>query len=437
MIIGLSGKMQSGKDTVALICQYLYDYHRNQYTHPITERDFNEYVKNNHHLKCNWKNVKFADKLKDMVCLLLGCTREQLEDPKFKEKELGEGWEIPLQEEWKAVIGYENLYEVSNFGRVKSLNRLDSMGRVVEETIKAQHIGTTGYPAITLNKNGKKKTKVVHQLVAESFLGHIPDNYNGVINHIDNIKTNNRLDNLEVVSSRYNTQYSKSTEGVYERRNKFEVYIRIDGKKTYLGSYTSKEEALKVRNKKLKEIDTFIPLRYVARQWTPRLLLQIMGTQIGREIIHPNIWVNSLMNEYNPVDRRTIQDPDDSNINFPNWIISDVRFPNEADAIKDRNGILIRVERFCYDSSEDFLVCNPDPELRKIGIQDYNINKTLSLEEITDIAKVHGYIPLSEQHESETALDNYTDWDYILDNNGTIENLIKKVKEILIQEKIL
>ena len=75
--------------------------------------------------------------------------------------------------------------------------------------------------------------------------------------------------------------------------------------------------------------------------------------------------------------------------------------------------------------------------MKIIGIQDYNINKTLSLEEITDIAKVHAYIPLSEQHESETALDNYNDWEYIIENNDTIEDLIEKVKEILIKERII
>ena len=318
-----------------------------------------------------------------------------------------------MQEEWKCVIGYEGLYKVSNFGRIKSLNRLDSMGRIVEETIKSQHIGTTGYPAITLSKEGKKKTKAVHQLVAESFLNHVPDNYNGVVNHLDNIKTNNRLDNLEVVSSRYNTQYSKSTEGVYERRGKFEVYIRIDGKKTYLGSYTTKEKALEVRNTKLQEIDTFIPLRYKAKQWTPRLLLQVMGTQIGREIIHPNIWVNATFtnfadkeewfrketgltrteyitknghsNEYKTLNEQFFK-------SLPNWIISDVRFPNEAKAVKDKNGILIRLNR-------------------NIGLE--------------------------SMHESETALDNYDDWDYIIENNGTIDELIIKVKEILIKEKII
>ena len=239
-------------------------------------------------------------------------------------------------------------------------------------------------------------------------MGHIPDSYNGVINHIDNIKTNNRLDNLEVVSSRYNTQYSKSTEGVYERRNKFEVYIRIDGKKTYLGSYTSKEEALKVRNKKLQEVDTFIPLKYVAKQWTPRLLLQNMGTQIGREIIHPDIWVNSLMAEYksklssnNPVD-----DLDwEPRFIYPNWIITDTRFPNELEAVKDREGITIRVNR--------------NPGYKWIDKQEWDLHSK-------------GIVP----HESETALDDST-FDYEIDNNGTIPELIDKIRNILIENKLI
>ena len=392
MIIAISGKINSGKDTVGQIIQYL--------TNKSNAYPFD--LKSDYSYKSEWQIKKFADKLKDIVCVLLGCTREQLEDREFKEKELGPDWEIPLQEEWKAITGYEGLYEISNFGRVKSLNRLDSMGRVVEETIKTQHIGTTGYPAITLNKDGKKKTKVVHQLVAESFLGHIPDSYNGVINHIDNIKTNNRLDNLEVVSSRYNTQYSKSTEGVYERRNKFEVYIRIDGKKTYLGSYTSKEEALKVRNKKLQEVDTFIPLKYVAKQWTPRLLLQNMGTQIGREIIHLDIWVNSLMSEYKLIKDTKVSEflkaeglPETMNGGkeyYPNWIITDMRFLNEMEAVKKKDGITIRVNR--------------------------------NLEESKD------------QHESETELDN-AEFDYVIDNNSDIQSLIEKVRIILEKENIL
>lgn len=403
MIISFSGRIGSGKDLSGNICKILL-----QSPHLNNEGVETFLNKNLYESDGSWEIRKWADKLKDIVCTILNCSREQLENRAFKEKELGPDWEIPLQEEWKAITGYEGLYEISNFGRVKSLNRLDSMGRVVEETIKAQHIGTTGYPAITLNKDGKKKTKVVHQLVAESFLGHIPDSYNGVINHIDNIKTNNRLDNLEVVSSRYNTQYSKSTEGVYERRNKFEVYIRIDGKKTYLGSYTSKGEALKVRNKKLQEIDTFIPLKYVAKQWTPRLLLQNMGTQIGREIIHPDIWVNSLMAEYksklsfnNPVD-----DLDwEPRFIYPNFIITDTRFPNELEAVKKREGITIKVNR--------------NPEYKWIDKQEWDLH-------------TRGIVP----HESETALDNST-FDYEIDNNGTISDLIDKIRIILIENNLI
>ena len=403
MIISFSGKIGSGKDLSGNICKILL-----QSPHLNNEGVETFLNKNLYESDGNWEIRKWADKLKDIVCILLGCTREQLEDREFKEKELGPDWEIPLQEEWKAITGYEGLYEISNFGRVKSLNRLDSMGRVVEETIKAQHIGTTGYPTITLNKDGKKKTKVVHQLVAESFLGHIPDSYNGVINHIDNIKTNNRLDNLEVVSSRYNTQYSKSTEGVYERRNKFEVYIRIDGKKTYLGSYTSKEEALKVRNKKLQEVDTFIPLKYVTKQWTPRLLLQNMGTQIGREIIHPDIWVNSLMTEYKSKlsSNHPVDDLDwEPRFIYPNFIITDTRFENELKAVKDREGITIRVNR--------------NPGYKWIDKQEWDLHSK-------------GIVP----HESETALDDST-FDYEIDNNGTIPELIDKIRNILIENKLI
>lgn len=390
MIIGISGKLNSGKDTVGEIVQII------SASPHFTDEAVLSFI-GRQHLNSIWEIKKFADKLKDIVCMLLGCTREQLEGREFKEKELGEEWEIPLEEKWKAVVGYEGLYEISSFGRVKSLNRLDSIGRVVEETIKAQHIGTTGYLSLTLSREGKKKTKAVHQLVAESFLGHTPDNYNGVVNHIDNTKTNNRLDNLEVVSSRYNTQYSKPTEGVYERRNKFEVYIRIDDKKTYLGSYTSKEEALEVRDKKLQEIDTFIPLRYVPKQWTPRLLLQVTGTQIGRQIIHPNIWCNSLMSEYKFSVKPNTPD-------YPNWIITDMRFPNELKAVKDREGITIRINR-------PFL--------------DHWIKK-----EEWDL-ETKGTVP----HESETALDN-AEFDYIIENDGELVDLVSKVREIMLKERL-
>ena len=81
-IIGVSGRIQSGKDTVGKIIQYL--------TNKSNAYRFD--LKVDYSYKSDWQIKKFADKLKDIVCILLNCTREQLEDREFKEKELGEEW---------------------------------------------------------------------------------------------------------------------------------------------------------------------------------------------------------------------------------------------------------------------------------------------------------------------------------------------------------
>jgi hypothetical protein len=190
MIIGISGKIGSGKDTLSIVINYLADKSApdsfNRWEQPLEEYTY--------------KNKKYAENLKCMVCFLIGCNRIDLEDREFKEKELGEEW---------------------------------------------------------------------------------------------------------------------------------------DG-------------------------------------LTPRKILQLLGTEAGREIIHPNIWVNSLFADYTT----------DSN-----WVITDVRFPNEAQAIKDRGGIVIRIER-------------PGGESHCGGA-----------------------------HASETALDDY-DFDIVINNDGTIDELIDKVKQL-------
>ncbi len=179
-----------------------------------------------------FENKKFADKLKDIVCMLINCTREQLEDRKFKE--------TPLPEEWWCY---------------------DLCGE--------------------LKPRGYYKYHVDYKLAEERYL----------------------------------------------------------------------------------------------RKLTPRLLLQLLGTEGGREIIHPNIWVNSLFSEFKP-DMK--------------WIITDVRFPNEADAVKNHGGLLLRIERPWVDY--------------KKGMSDQRF-----------------------VHPSETALDNYDGFDHIINNNGTIEDLYNKV----------
>lgn len=75
---------------------------------------------------------------------------------------------------------------------------------------------------------------------------------------------------------------------------------------------------------------------------TVRDLLQKLGTDACRNGLHENTWVNALMADYTPV---THSDRDPGGFIYPNWIITDTRFPNEAQAIKNAGGIIIRVDR--------------------------------------------------------------------------------------------
>lgn len=274
-LIGLSGKKQSGKDTVCKIIQYLtfLNYSKDKrWTYSEFEEEFNKrgHFHPDYDNISGWQKKMFAEKLKQIVCLLIGCTMKQLEDEKFKGKELGEEW-------W--------------------------------------------------------------------------------------------------------------------------YYIRIDN---------SSGSQSKVLLPYLEWKDNLFSDKVFPTKLTPRLLLQLLGTECGRQIIHPNIWVNALMSNYRPIgvkqlfsdeyiqrltDRKDDFCPKVDEPIYPNWIITDVRFPNEVKAIKDRDGIIIRVNRF--------------------GMID---NST---------------------HESETTLDNYKEFDFIIDNNSNIEWLIEQTRVFLKFSKII
>ena len=112
----------------------------------------------------------------------------------------------------KPVKGYEGYYEVDQFGRVFGLERIikvNDNGRNYEKPIAGkqlkQSMHTKGYKTVSLTKDGKTKTLFVHRLVAEAFIPNV-DNL-PMVNHKDEDKTNNFVENLEWCTNDYNINY--------------------------------------------------------------------------------------------------------------------------------------------------------------------------------------------------------------------------------------
>lgn len=117
------------------------------------------------------------------------------------------------EEIWKNIRDYGDYYEVSNFGRVRSKNRTieqECKGKKVNFTYKGsilkQQLINSGYYVVSLSKSSIQKKFLVHRLVAETFLDN-PKNYSQ-INHVDENKLNNNLDNLEWCDAKYNILYN-------------------------------------------------------------------------------------------------------------------------------------------------------------------------------------------------------------------------------------
>ncbi len=120
-----------------------------------------------------------------------------------------------MKEIWRPVVGYEGYYEVSNLGNVRSLKR-----KGYKNGNLRQGEGTTGYWIVVLYKDGRKTTKSVHRLVAKAF---IPNPKNKPqVNHIDSNKKNNKVENLEWVTSGENEKhaYDSGSKVVTEKMRK-------------------------------------------------------------------------------------------------------------------------------------------------------------------------------------------------------------------------
>lgn len=311
-IIALSGKKQSGKSTVGKIINIILN------SPHLNNEGVMNFLRKDTISTNNWQIKMFAEKLKQITCILIGCTMDQLEDETFKNTPLGEEW----NSKWQNWIWESELTSIQKFEGKTLQDALDS--------------------------------------------------------------------------------------------GKCEEVQSMNPEKGRMFRYTNLDRIM-----------------------TPRLLLQLLGTECGREIIHPNIWVNSLMSDYIKTVRRfnairridkyfvpeghgehsgkEVQCSEFEYDTYPNWVITDMRFPNELKAVEDKNGITIRVERKWFKS-----------ELPDGGIL------TVQRGMLTG----HEDELLGKEHPSETALDD-AEFKYTINNDGSLEELIDKVREILIKEKFI
>jgi len=122
---------------------------------------------------------------------------------------------------FKDIKGYENTYQVSNYGRVKALHKVVKMpmggSRIYDEKILSPRVGNHGYQYVNLCA----KSFTVHRLVANTFLEN-PNKYK-CVGHLDDIKTNNHIDNLEWCSHSQNNKRAYDT-GI----KKFNTKMKID-----------------------------------------------------------------------------------------------------------------------------------------------------------------------------------------------------------------
>lgn len=266
MIIGVSGKKQHGKDRVHRALVW-FDLNGGEIGDIEKAKAF---IMSDEKVTSYWKNVKFADKLKDIICLLTGCTREQLETEEFKNSYMSDEWN-------KTVYGSY----CSNGG----------LNIQTEET----YAHNPGFSHIIYD---------------------IPDD-----------------------------------EELTKRSQDFIAFF--NDKRDFFDSsdYRDRKYAISIRR-------------------TYRDALQEIGTNLFRRQFCGSTWVNATMAEYN---NRADNYP-------PMWVVTDVRFPNEAQVIKDNGGLVVRVNRPSVVSTDT--------------------------------------------HESETALDNYTDFDAVFINDNPEEYIV-------------
>jgi len=176
-----------------------------------------------------------------------------------------------MKEIFKDIPSYEGYYQVSNLGRVKSLERkithphsgyMTIKERILKNRISGRDYkkGEGYYQVILYNKSGKKYYGV-HVLVAMTFLGHVPSMHKIIVDHIDDNKLNNNIKNLQLITTRHNCSRSKNNKtskytGVFwdKSKNKWVARIYQNKKSKHLGTFDCELSASNAYQNELKNL---------------------------------------------------------------------------------------------------------------------------------------------------------------------------------------
>lgn len=416
-IIGISGKINSGKDTVGRIIQYLIARKNDNRSIKIQTAEFLGLTSQNWmaiYRAQDWEIKKFADKLKDIVCILIGCTREQLEDREFKEKELREEWWYWFM---KRDAGYssvlldyksttkEILTQHEGLTLIKTTPRLllqllgTECGRqIIHPNCWVNALMSEYKPIIQSTKEEDKRLLSIWKNMNTRCKNPNYEKYhkyggkgitickewedfqkfrfwalsNGYTNELTldrvNVNGNYEPSNCRFVTSSLQAfnkgsyhQGTSNLKGVNKcTGGRWQAQIQSKGIKKNLGYYQTEEEAGEVYQKEYDRIN------------------------------------KELEEESFNLQRKHV---------YPNFIITDTRFENELKAVKDRGGITIRVDR---------------PYSTVVGQGNGN----------------WATFSDTQFHPSETSLDSAT-FDFIINNDKDIEHLINEVKKVLEKSNII
>ncbi len=442
MIIGINGKIGSGKDTVGKIIQYLTSECGD--SNSSRHRTYAEFLKRgggsnlrnfDQHYVSDWEVKKFAGKLKTTASLLTGIDVEKFEDQEFKKTFLGQEWDYieymnnsPRGSITKMTIRellqklgteamrdglHTNVWVNALFADYVPISDISKSNTCVDDRLHHGYKGTKIYRTyhnIKQRCNNPKHPRYNDYgnrgiTMCEEWLNNITSFINWAIENgyneslsIDRIDNNKGYspDNCRCVSyavQSINKSLRKDNtsgyKGVTKDSHNWRAQIQIKGKQKFLGYFDTAEEASEAYENAFMERE---------------------GLYLKEE---------------------------ENNLIYPSWCITDMRFPNELEAVEERKGITIRVVRYKVGDK----VYWTDPEGVSSG--SYEVTEVYQdfcfiNNDFSEAQVLYHEIKLiaADLHPSETALDD-AEFDYEIINNGSIEDLIEKMRQVLTIEGII